>query len=494
MIKLQKWSFIVLLGLLCGCMVGPNYKPPENTVSDHWTASSLVQDMMSSDKLVTQWWDIFQDPLLNKYIQQSIEHNNDILMAEANILEARAIRQIAASSLFPQIFANINATKTYFSKNGPVFAIGSATGNTQANSGLPFAVQVPQIQNLFNALFDASWEIDLFGKTRRTVEAASAMIGSAIERKNDVMISVMAEIARNYMEVRGYQQQSLLVKENIQLLEQKAIIIQKQLETGYISQINYENIGADLANERALLPDIESQIYRGIYTLSILTGAVPETLVEELLPFKELPTISEKITVGLRSDLLRRRPDVRQKEQELAAATAGIGVAVASFFPTISLSADGGFQSLKIKNLFTAASKTWALGGGANTPLFQGGRLVGNLKAARALASVTFYSYQQTVLQALQETESSLIAYKEDIATSDQYKQAKDKKHTLASLSNERYQKGLVSLLDLLDSKRQLNIAEQQLLSSNTASLIDLITLYKALGGGWEIESANTSP
>ncbi len=476
---------IALLFLLASCAVGPNYKAPENTITDNWTTEATAEPP------VTEWWKLFNDELLDKYIARAAEYNNDVLTAESNILQARALRQVAASSFFPHVGADVNATKTYFSKNGPIFAIGPSTGSLPGTvspaTGIPFSVQVPQIQSLYNALFDATWELDLFGKTRRTVEAADAVIGRTIEERNDVLISVMAEIARNYMELRGFQKKSQLVEENIGILEQKELIIQKQLAAGYVSELNYQMILAELASERALLPDLKAQIYRNIYAISTLTGDVPETLVPELLEPKPLPSAPATIAVGLRSDLLRRRPDIRRAERELAAATANIGVAVASFFPTVTLVGDGGLQSLALKNLFSMGSKTWALGGDILMPIFEGGRLMGNLKAKRAESAAAAHIYQQTVLSALEETETALISYTQDLSTTSERLDATEKYRNLVSLSEQRHASGLTSLLALLDTERELKTSEQQLLDSTTASLLDLVTLYKSLGGGWEI-------
>jgi NodT family efflux transporter outer membrane factor (OMF) lipoprotein len=477
------WIMIVLTG----CAVGPNYKAPANDVCDTWVSES---EIVSSDDPLIQWWEVFEDPLLNKYIEMAAEYNNDVLTASSNILQARALRQIAASSFFPMIGADVNATKTYFSKNGPIFAIGPSTGSLPGTvstaTGLPFSAQVPQVQSLYNALFDVSWEIDLFGKTRRTVEAADAVIGQAIEQRSDVLLTVMAEIARNYIELRSAQQRSKLIEENIGILEKKSVLVHKQFETGYVSRLDDENILATLATERALLPDIEAQIHRNIYTLSVLIGSVPETLVEELIVPAPLPKAPEAVAVGLRSDLLRRRPDIRSIERALAAATAGEGVAVASFFPTITLFGDGGLQSLSLKKLFNLGSKTWALGGDINMPIFEGGRLMGNLRAKRAETAATAHTYQQTVLTALEEAESAIVSFTQDLKTSKERKEATDRYQDLVGLSQKRHSKGLVSLLNLLDSERELNQSEQSLLDSDTAMLLDLITLYKALGGGWE--------
>jgi NodT family efflux transporter outer membrane factor (OMF) lipoprotein len=477
----------VLLLCLAGCTVGPNYVPPENNVVDAWASPS---DIASRDAPVIQWWELFQDPMLNKYVAAGAENNQDLLTATSRIFEARALRKVAASSYFPQVGADVNATRTYFSKNGPIFAIGpsvgSVPGTVSTSTGLPFDVQIPQTQNLYNALFDASWEIDLFGKTRRSVQAAEAIIGQAIEERSDTLITVIGEIARNYMELRGFQKKAKLIEENIALLEAKAMLVRQQFEAGYISRLGDEEIEAMLAEERAKLPDIQGQIYRDIYALSVLTGAVPEALIEELLPRQDLPKVPETVAVGLRSDLLRRRPDVRGAERQLAAATANIGVAVASFFPTFNLLGDGGFQSLLVKNLFSMGSKTWALGGDLNMPIFEGGRLMGNLQAKRAEADVIAHTYQQTVLTALEETESALVSYTQDLATLLERKKATDRYQELVALSQERHDLGLIDLLHLIDAKREWNQSEQALVDSNVVALVDVVALYKALGGGWE--------
>lgn len=475
--------------LLTGCMVGPKYKRPENCVSNEWIKTPGNAEVAAiSQNPTIAWWEVFNDPLLNKYIEMAAHSNHDILTAEANILQARAMRLVAASSLFPQVDIDLNATKTYFSKNGPVFAGSSFTAGTNVNTGLPFAIQVPQIQNLYNALFDASWELDIFGKTRRSVQAAQATYESTIEQRNDILISVLAEVARNYMEIRSYQKQAKLIKQNIRLIEKERGVIEKRKLTGYDNQLDVERIEAELYSARSALPGVVAQIYKGIYTLSILTGNLPESLVDELLPMQHLPKLPREIAVGLRSDLLRRRPDVRRSERNLAAATANLGVAVASFFPSIVMSGDGGFQSLMVRNLFQAASRTWSIGGNLNLPVFQGGNLVGNLRASRAAEAAAGYTYQQTVLSALEDAESALVTYQEGVAAARELALTTDRNQNLVKLTNERYFQGLVSITDLFDSKRQYVAAQENQLTIDTTALLDLIALYKALGGGWQPE------
>ncbi len=476
-------TFLGLSAFLSGCLLGPNYRAPENVVDDTWHAE-CAPIYPEEEPPPIAWWELLGDPLLNAYIESAAHYNNDVLRAEANILQARAIRVMTASTLFPQVAADLSATRTYFSKNGPVFSIG--TGQTSTVTGLPFQIQAPQTQNLYNALIDASWEIDIFGKTRRAVEAADYQIGAAIANRNDVLISVLAEVARNYVELRSAQLRGQLIEEDISYLEKIRKISASQLKAGYINRLDLDRVEAELAQDQANLPAVHTQIYQNIYALSVLIGALPEALLCELLPIESMPCVPRTAHIGLRSELLRRRPDVRVAERNLGNATANIGVAVASFFPSFTLAADIGFQSLNLSNLFQAGSLTWAIGGDINVPLFQGGNLIGNLRLAEAKATAAAFNYQQVVLHALQEAETALVAYTEELQASYDLDRAVQRYDALVNLTRSRYAKGLVSLTDVLDIERQWNSSAQNLLTSETAALVDLITLYKSIGGGWE--------
>ena len=305
---MRKWFLLPLL--LTGCMAGPNYHPPETVVSDTWNA-----DNQATSEPIQKWWEVFDDDLLTKYIGLATEQNYEIRTAEANILKARALRQIAASKLFPQVVADLNGTKTYFSKNGPVFAIGQATGNpgvtTSPLTGLPFTVQVPQIQNLFNALFDASWELDLFGKTRRAVESAVAEYESLVDQKNDILLTILAEVARNYIDLRSFQERAALLQKNIDLYEQNAQIVKANLQYGLANQLDLETIEAQLATAKATLPDSYSEIYRAIYTLPLLIAQPPVPLVPELLITRPLPGLPERVAEG-QTSVLRKENSRKQ--------------------------------------------------------------------------------------------------------------------------------------------------------------------------------------
>jgi multidrug efflux system outer membrane protein len=458
---------VLCLIFVAGCMVGPNYRAPENDVCDGWSAPNDA----SEQEPVCDWWKVFNDPLLTKYIETATESNKDVLIAEANILAARGSRMVTASALFPHIGADFNATRLKFSKDGIIFGPFAATGKN------------PKPENLFSSFLDATWELDLFGKTRRAVEAATATIESDIEQRNNILISVWAEVALNYMEVRSSQQQIDLTENNIRLLELQAEIVQKQFQYGYVSLVTYETVLANLAAAKASLPDLWTNLYRGIYAISVLTGSIPETLVDELLVVQPLPVPPETVAVGLRSDLLRRRPDVRVAERQLAAATANIGVSVAAFFPSISIGALEGYSAMHIRELFKSSSNAWLTGGNASVPLFEGGKNVGNLRLSQAEERAAYETYQQTVLQALEETEGALVAFSQEKKTARDLKESADHYRKIVGLAREQFAKGLINRVSFLQSEQLLISSELNLLESNTQVLLDLIFLYKALGG-----------
>jgi NodT family efflux transporter outer membrane factor (OMF) lipoprotein len=463
--------------------VGPNYKKPEINVSEGF--ASPDEAISLNEEAIVKWWEIFEDELLTKYIKALSHHNYDVLTATSNIAQARALKMMVASSFFPQIGADVNATRTYFSKNGPVFAGNDIQGADSAAGGLPFNLQAPQTQNLYNAVLDATWEIDIWGKIRRNVEAADAFIGQAIEERSNILISLTAELARNYMELRGYQKQKRLVLENIDLCEMEAKLIRRQYEVGYKSKIEDEAILAFLSSEKAKLPAIDAEIYKNIYMISVLTGVMPECLVDELKEFKELPLIPKEIARGVRSDLLRRRPDIRKAERSLAEATAEIGVAVANFFPSLMMIGDAGFQSLMLSNLFNMASKTWAFGGDIGLPIFKGGKLVGNLRAKRAKTEAALNQYHSVILSAFQEVESSITSFQNDLKTIEDRVAAKDHSGNILDLSKNRFDKGIISQLNVLQVARDYNLRKQEVLEIDVKTLVDTIFVYKALGGGW---------
>ncbi len=453
-------------------MVGPNYKEPCLNAPAEWQSLSQGGAEISEEPPLEHWWEGFHDPLLHEYIALAMENNNDLLQACENVLQAKALRQIAASRLYPQLDLDLSASRVRRSDNGPLAQLGSST-----------MVQIPKLQNLFATLFDVSWELDLFGKTRRLTEAADAYIGWQIAHQNAVLLTVTTEVAKSYMEVRGNQKLKRLAEEKIALLEASLEIEKGRFDAGYVSAVQLTQVEGELASVRAELPPLQSKIYAGIYALSVLTGECPAAHMQKMQMEAPLPKEPQVVAIGVQSDLLRRRPDVRQKERALAAQTALIGVAVASFFPSFSLTADGGLQAIQIRDLLKGASKTWSLGGDIAMPLFKGGRLIGQLRAAEASTAAAAYAYQQTLLTALEEAETALSAYLSEKERSGYLEQNVAWNKSKTEIIEQQFRAGLVSKTTYLDAKRSLTTDEQLFTQSALTSLTHLITLYKTLGG-----------
>lgn len=478
-----------LLSCLSGCKVGPNYYPPADEVSDEWSSQAAVGALpVEYDPPPVYWWGIFNDPLLNQYIEMAAYYNNDVLKAETNIFQSRSLRQVAMAPLLPSLSLDADAFHVFFSKNGPIALLGAASAAQASSTGghASSGSSLFEKMNLYNTFLDASWELDIFGKTRRSIEAAQAGLESSVEQKNDILISVFAEIVRNYIELRSSQKQKMLLESNIAMLQKNADIMQKRYVKGYSNLIDLEQINIQLNQAISALPSANISIYRSIFAISVLTGNGPEALLEELLEPQALPALPSCLAAGMRSDLLRRRPDVRVAERNLAQATANIGVAVASFYPSVSLVGILGLQTLHLSNLFSPNSKAWIDGVDCSMPIFQGGRLVGNLRIAETQAAAAAFAYRQTVLSALRDAETALIAYGEDLKTAEDLRKVVASNHHVADFIGNRYAKGLVGQLDDLNGKMLVNNAELSLLQSETAALLDLVSLYKALGGGWE--------
>lgn len=319
--------YFLLFGLffLSGCHVGPKFVSPENNVPDTWIEAPSQVEVDRHDP-VEFWWEEFNDPLLTRYIELAREFNYDLKIAASNIVKARAERNEAASYLYPQINHDFNAGRLAFSKNGPFFS--RISGGAAPNQQVP---TIPRFLDLFSFLVDATWEIDLFGKRTRAVEAADAEFWASVDNYSAMLLSIYAEVAKNYVEVRTAQKNILLIEKNMDLIENSVALVKQRVNSGLDNTLSLERIEAELASVHSTLPQVIAREYRAIYNLSILLGLLPEALLEEMLPIEPMPCLKERISLGVRSDLLQRRPDIKQKSKELEAATANVGVAYASF-------------------------------------------------------------------------------------------------------------------------------------------------------------------
>ncbi len=473
----EQWrSFSVALVViaLCasalgGCMVGPNFHPPQpTTVPNAWVGvekTPTEPSIATTAQLeLTQWWRQFDDPILNTLVDDALKANLDLRIAETRLREARATRGVVAGGLWPSVTASGDYQKYH--------TAGVIPGN--------------QALNLYQAGFDAVWEIDLFGGQRRNVESADANIQAAIENIRDAQVSLIAEVALNYIQLRGYQQEIVIAQNNLKSQEHTADIVHRNFKVGFNSALDVANADSDVATTESQIPVFETEARQAIYALSVLLARPPGDLLEQLSPTANLPKVPMQVPAGLPSDLLRRRPDIRAAEAQLHAATAQIGVATAEYFPTFSLTGTLNWSSSLLRTLWTNASRSFAAGASATWPLFQGGAIVSNVRLQEALRDESFITYQQTVLSAFQDVENSLIAFAKEQQHRKLLNDAVVANRKAVDLSSQLYIAGLTDFLNVEIAQRTLYSSEDALVQSETSIVSDLISLYKALGGGWE--------
>ena len=383
--------FVILLNLVSvsvSCApVGPDYHPPQVQLPTAWRGALSDKTPVLSDEALSHWWSLFNDPLLDSLIHRALIANQDVKIAEARVLQARAQYRLAGASTSP----SINTSADYFNSRRS----GNAGGDGESH-------------NLFQAGFDADWEIDIFGGGRRSTEAASARLSAAEETDRDVRLSLAAEVARNYLELRGSQQQLTTVRENILVLKKTLELVKGREKFGIGNQLEVFQAETSLSLAQAQLPPLESNISQSTYRLALLLGLAPLDLNVELSIPKPLPVLQILLPESLPSDLLRRRPDIRSTERLLAAATADIGVATAELFPHFSLTGLVGLQSRALGDLLSSASRYWTAGSSVQWSLFNAGQVRANIDLTQAQRDEVQALYEKTVLTALNEVETSI--------------------------------------------------------------------------------------
>ena len=472
--KLRLLAVLILGGLLTvtltSCMVGPDFLKPKPRMPDKW-AEAPRDEVTGKAVDLSQWWTIFRDPELNSLIERAVQSNLDLRIAEARIREARAQRVVVAAAYYPEIDVAGDYARSRDSLNA---------GGSAANS-------VPEGVNLYQVGFDASWEIDVFGGVRRAVEAAVADIAVAEENRRAVLVTLLAEVARNYLEVRGSQTRLAVAEKNIFTQHQALEIAKARYEAGLSSELDVAQAKAQLATTQAGVPLLETSMRQAIHQLGVLLGQPPESLLEELLATATIPGGPPAVPAGLPSELLRRRPDIRQAEQELAAATARVGVATANLFPRFFLTGAVGQASLDSSDIFEASSRYWSVGPTVTWPVFTAGRLRAQVAVQNAREEQAAIRYEKTVLTALKDVEDALIAYSKEQATRDAFLQAVKANRQASDIANELYSRGLVDFLNVVVTQRAQYNTEDALAQSAQRVSSNLVALYKALGGGWEV-------
>jgi NodT family efflux transporter outer membrane factor (OMF) lipoprotein len=480
----KSWLCLGLLALiaLAGCAVGPDYRPPKTEVPKTWDGQNVVTTGQPS-KTTTQpvalveWWQAFNDPSLSSLVEMAIRNNLDVRLAEARIREARAALGVAGAPLWP----GVNASVLYERSQGSSEAV---------TTGGPALATAPGLRELFQVGLDASWEIDIFGGTRRNIEAAGADLKAAVEDRRDVLVTLVGEVGNNYLNLRGFQQQIAIAQQNLKAQKHNAEITRKRFNAGFVSALDVANADAQVATTAAQIPGLESSARAAIYSLGVLLGREPAALEKDLARPTPIPLTPLEIPVGLPSELLRRRPDIRRAEAQIHAATARIGVATADLFPKFSLTGSFGFSSndlTKLGNL--SSSKFWSFGPTVTWPIFAGGRIRYNIEVQDALTEQALLTYQKTVLTALKDVETALVAYAKEQQRRKSLTTAVANNRKAVDLAMRRYVAGKTDFLNVLTAQLNLYTTENALVQSTNTVDTNLIALYKALGGGWENNS-----
>jgi len=376
------------VGLMAGCAAGPNYRPPKTAAPANWSEAQLGGTTNAPVQVVA-WWKTFNDPELTSLIERAVKANYDLRIAEAQLLQARALRAGAAWNLGPTIDA-----------------AGSYTDAKRARNAQTSTLTKPHT-DLYDAHFDASWEIDIFGSLRRQLEQATALYGSVEENRRAVLISVLSEVALNYVNIRGFQYRLDVARKNIKAQQEALDLTRTRYDAGLTSALDVKQAQSLLATTQAQLPGLDTSFKQTVHQLGVLLGQQPGALLEELAADAPIPSTPPTVPVGLPSDLLRRRPDVRAAERQLAAATANIGVQAAELFPKLTLLGTGGFQSLSASDWFVPGGKYWSAGPTVTWRLLDFGRIRAQVKAANAQQQQAFAFYEKTVLTAFQDVEDA---------------------------------------------------------------------------------------
>ena len=448
------------------CAVGPSYVEPRPTISPGWMSAANEQP------LDEEWWRSFNDPQLVELVELAVKNNYDVREAEARLREARAQRDVARGRAGPDAAITGTATENRISENGQL-PVASVPGFDPRFS-------------LFDIGFDASWEIDLWGRTRRSIEAADARAAAMQEARRNVVLQVIAEVVRSYVDLRGSQTRLSIAHADANAQQAIAALVEERFRSGEASRFDFVRADTQARAASVGLDGIEADAHAAAYRLSLLTGQAPGATALRLLSPGSLPFAPSQVTAGLPSELLRRRPDIRQAERELAAFTADIGVAKADLFPRLSLIGSIGQQAQSASDLASGASTRFQVGPSFHWPIFSMGRIRAQIRAADARADAAMIRYERSVTGALTDSETALNRYAAAQIMRQKAEGATTQAAAAVDLARQRYHAGEDDLTILLDAQSTYSAAERASLDARVGELMAVIALYKALGGGWE--------
>ncbi len=467
MSKLRFLLAPVAAAVLAACAVGPNYHAPEQQVAEQFGGAVSQNALFDNGQSVAQFWNTFEDETLNKLVADAVAANHDLRIAQTRVREARALRRDAAFDLAPSINATGGFTK-------------------QRTANITTVPGQPRVTELYDAGFDAFWELDFFGGVRRGLEASNAQLGAVEAARRDAQVIVTAEVTRTYFELRGQQQQLDVARRNIVNQQETLDLANARLDAGSGTEFDTARAQAQLSTTLGGIAPLEAAVARSIHRLSVLVGREPNALTADLSVPRNLPALPGIVPVGDPAGLLRRRPDIRIAERELAADTARVGVAVADLFPKVTFTGSAGYVATDRDGLGDRGSDAYVLAPGISWGIFDYGNVQARIGAAKWRKEGSVLRYEQTVLQALEETENALVTHARSRERLVHDEAAVKASNTAAGLARVRYENGASDFLQVLTAERTLLEAEDQLARSRTEAATSLIAVYKSLGGGWE--------
>ncbi|WP_185646363.1 efflux transporter outer membrane subunit [Burkholderia sp. Bp9143] len=483
--------------VMAGCTLGPDFERPRTPTPDVFNRTETAQ--ASSKPVESQfspdWWTLFDDPMLNALENQLAGANLDVAAASARLRQSRAEQRVAGAAEYPTLDGAASYNRERGSENGILSLLGVTPTQTQPQSAagstplgvapLPGSKGSPAY-NLYQVGLDASWEIDIWGRARRGVEAATALTDASYEDRNAVLLSSRAELARDYIELRDTQSQLQIARQNLEIARDAVKLTQVRVREGVTTDLDVANASAQVESIESLIPTLESKCETTINAMGVLLAKEPGALRQTLGEPRAVPPLPEKVPIGFPSELVQRRPDIRRAEARLHAATASIGMAKADFYPRIALNGSAGFQSLQLSSLANWASGQFVVGPSITLPIFEGGRLKGMLHLREAQQQEAAINYQHTVLVAWREVDDALVVYDAEQRRRDRLVTVVSLNRRALAIARQRYKAGAADYLDVLNVQKQLLEAQSNLERSKATADTNLVTLCKALGGGWE--------
>jgi NodT family efflux transporter outer membrane factor (OMF) lipoprotein len=478
---LRTGATLLLALAAAGCTVGPDYEKPQASLPQNWTSQGATQEQSTT---AVAWWNNFNDPILTQLIEKAMSGNLDLQVAAARIEEARAQQASAANAFLP---------------GGDL----SASANRQANriafpdaSTIGFGPLLLKPFNTYQTGFDASWELDLFGGERRALQAADATLEASEATRDDALVSLMAEVASTYVDIRQYQAQLAITQETIKSDEDTVRIARQRFEAGESPRLDVTQAEAELEQEQAQLPYDTNLLAQTEYSMDVLLGAQPGTAHAIVATTAPIPASDKKLVLAAPAAVIADRPDIRVAERKLAAATAQQGVAVAKFFPDVSLSGFFGLLNTNAGDLIRWGSNSWMGGASVMWPILNYGSLSANLDAANAQQQEAMANYRKTILAALADVERSFTAYTQQEKFREALAKSVADNKRADAVARQRYKEGLTSFLEVLDAERTFYASQSKLAEADAHTSQNVIAVYKSLGGGWQnaSDSASASP